>query len=160
MKLRKGKRISSATIDNVDQGIIDILTANGRATNQEIAASLGITPATVATRLSRMEEQKLMRVVTVTDFSAFGYNVLIAVGIRVFGRGAEDVARDLAKLPEVFSLNIMHGSYDIEMLVVLHEFEEIRMFLSDHVASIEGIYELSPGIAADITKFEFHVAPL
>ena len=61
MKLRKGKRLTGATVDDIDKGIIDILTGNGRATNQELASKLSITPATVSARLSRMEEQRIMK---------------------------------------------------------------------------------------------------
>jgi len=47
MKLRKGRHAAAATYDPVDKGIIEILTANGRATNQELAAKLSVTPATL-----------------------------------------------------------------------------------------------------------------
>jgi Lrp/AsnC family transcriptional regulator for asnA, asnC and gidA len=154
---------SSATIlglDTIDTAIIDILRSNGRATNQEIARCLSITAATVSARVRRLEESKSMRVVAVADFAAHGYKILIAVGVQVVGRDPADVARDLAKLPEVFSINLMCGPVDIELLVALREFEEINVFLADHVARIAGVSELHPGIAADIVKFEFSVAPL
>jgi len=99
-------------------------------------------------------------VVAVTDFAAHGYNLLIAVGVKVAGRDVQEVARDLARLPEVLSANIMNGAHDIEVLVALHDFAEINLFLLDHVAGIAGVDTLSPGIAADIVKFEFNVVPL
>ena len=160
MKLRKGKRIAGVTVDAIDKGIIRILTANGRATNQDIAAKLSIVPATVTSRLSRLEAERIMKVVAVTDFAAHGYNILIAISVRVKGRPVKDVANELAALPEVFSVNIMHGRYNIEILVVLHDFDEVRLFLVDHVSRIRGVDELDPGIAAEIVKFEFNVAPL
>lgn len=148
------------TLDELDRGIINILRSNGRATNQAIAHRLSVSAATVSARLRRLEESKAMRVVAVADFSAHGYNILMAVGIKVFGRDAGDVARDLAKLPEVFSIHLTNGPYDLELLVGLRDFDEINIFLTDHVAHISGVFELSPGIAADIVKFEFSVAPL
>lgn len=160
MQIRKGRRSASTGLDAVDDAIIDILRSNGRATNQEIAERLSITAGTVSARLHRLEESRAMKVVAVADFAAHGYSMLIATGVKVLGRLVTDVARDLAELPEVFSLHIMNGAYDIEMLVILHEFEEINTFLLDHVARIPGISEINPGIAADIVKFEFNVAPL
>lgn len=160
MQIRKGRRPASAGLDAVDNGIIEILKSNGRATNQEIADRLSITAGTVSARLQRLEASKAMKVVAVADFSAHGYKILIAVGVKVLGRDVAEVARDLSLLPEVFSLHIMSGGYDIELLVTLHEFEEINTFLLDHVSRIPGISEINPGIAADIVKFEFSVAPL
>jgi Lrp/AsnC family leucine-responsive transcriptional regulator len=101
-----------------------------------------------------------MRVVAVTDFAAHGYNLLIALGVKVQGRDIREVGKDLAKLPEVLSVNLMSGSHEIELLVALHDFPEINMLLSDHIAAIDGVSEISPGIAADIVKFEFNVVPL
>ena len=160
MQIRNGKTQGSPGLDELDIKIVDILRGNGRATNQEIADRLSVTAATVSARLRRMEEARVMRVVAVTDFSAHGYNVLIAVGVKVRGRAVSSVAKDLARLPEVFSVNVMHGSHQIELLVALHDFSEINIFLLDHVAGISGVAALSPGIAADIVKFEFNVAPL
>ena len=50
--------------------------------------------------LLRLEQLNAMRVVAVTDFAALGYDVLLAIGIEVEGRPAQDVAEDLAKLPD------------------------------------------------------------
>lgn len=160
MQIRNGKISPAPVLDELDNSIIDLLRANGRATNQEIAERLSVTAATVSARLRRMEDSRVMRVVAVTDFSAHGYNVLIALGVKVHGRDVRLVGRDLAKLPEVLSVNIMTGAHDLELLVGLHDFSEINMLLSEHIAAIEGVSELSPGIAADIVKFEFNVVPL
>lgn len=160
MRLRAGKPIAVAELDAVDTGIVEILRENGRATNQEIAERLSVTPATISARLKRLEESKALRVVAVTDFAAHDLNIVIAVGIKVYGRDAKDVGMDLAKLPEVFSINVMNGVNDLEMLVTLSRFEEISLFLVEHVAPIPGVSQIEPGIAADIVKFEFNVAPL
>lgn len=160
MQIRSGRTSPPTVLDALDNGIIDLLRVNGRATNQEIAERLSVTAATVSSRLRRLEEMGASRVVAVSDFAAHDYNVLIAVGVKVSGREVKDVARDLARLPEVFSVNIMNGAHDIEMLVALHDFSEINLFLLDHVAGIAGVDALAPGIAADIVKFEFNVVPL
>ena len=34
------------------------------------------------------------------------------------------------------------------------------MLLSEHIAAIEGVSQVTPGIAANIVKFEFNVVPL
>jgi Lrp/AsnC family transcriptional regulator for asnA, asnC and gidA len=148
------------SLDNLDGNIIEILRTNGRATNQEIAERLSVTAATVSARLQKMEDAKAMRVVAVTDFAAHGYNVIIALGVKVSGRGVQDVARDLADLPEVLSVNIMSGEHDIELLVALRDFCEVQQLLFDHIAGIEGVIHITSGVAVDIVKYEFNVVPL
>lgn len=160
MQIRSGKTHTPTTLDALDTNIIEILRCNGRATNQEIAERLSVTAATVSARLQRMDESRAMRVVAVTDFSAHGYNLLIALGVKVQGRDVREVGRDLAKFPEVLSVNAMAGAHDLELLVALHNFAEINIFLSDHISTVPGVYQIDPGIAADIFKFEFNVVPL
>lgn len=160
MQIKDGGSSNIPMLDDLDNGIINMLRENGRATNLEIAESLGITAATVSARIKRLEESRAMRVVAVSDFAAHGYEVLLAVGIKVAGRDVDDVATELSALPEVFSINKMHGRFDLELLVALKSFDEISMFMTDHVARIKGIDVLDAAVAYDVAKFEFNVAPL
>jgi Lrp/AsnC family transcriptional regulator, leucine-responsive regulatory protein len=147
-------------LDEVDRHIIAALQADGRATNQKIARSLKISPATVGARIRRLESINAMRVVAVTDFAALGYKVLLAVGIEVQGRAAEEVAQELAALEEVFAVHLVTGARDIEILVALRDLEELELFLLRDVAKIRGIRALSAGIAADVIKYDFDRAQI
>ena len=149
----------SYKLDELDLKIIAALKADGRATNQDIARGLKLAPATVSARIRRLEEVNAMRVVAVTDFAALGLDVLLAVGIEVQGRAAEDVAAELAKLPEVFAVHLVTGARDIEILVALRDFAQLQPFLLEDVAAVRGIRSLTAGIAVDIVKFEFDRTP-
>lgn len=160
MQMRSGRTMMPPSLDALDTNIIAILRTNGRATNQDIATQLSVTAATVSARLQKMEDGRVMRVVAVTDFAALGYNVIIALGVKVKGRAVQDVARELATFAEVLSINIMNGENDLELLVALHDISEAQYFLYDHIAKIEGVSQIASGIAVDIVKFEFNVVPL
>ena len=151
--------VDSYELDELDLKIIAALKADGRATNQDIARGLKLAPATVSARIRRLEELNAMRVVAVTDFAALGLDVLLAVGIEVQGRAAEDVAAELAKLPEVFAVHLVTGARDIEILVALRDFAGLQPFLLEDVAAVRGIRSLTAGIAVDIVKFEFDRTP-
>ncbi len=159
--MAKAKEVDHAVkLDAIDQKIIAILRKDGRATNQEVARRLGMAAATVSARIRRLEASKAMKVVAVTDFAAIGYKVLLAVGVQVQGRPAEHVAQDLAKLPEVFSVHVVTGARDIETLVALHDFDELHSLLLRDMAKIKGIRTIECGIAAEVVKYNFEVAPI
>jgi Lrp/AsnC family transcriptional regulator, leucine-responsive regulatory protein len=147
-------------IDEADRAIIDELRANGRATNQQIADRLDLTAATVSARIRRMEDANKLRVVAVSDFSAHGYNVLLEVAIEVDNRPASEVVAELAELPEVFAAHLVTGRYDIDLLVVLHDFDELPNLLLNKISKIRGIHSITPSIAVDIVKYKFDVAPI
>lgn len=147
-------------IDDVDRAIVEQLRVNGRATNQQIANSLGLTAATVSARIRRMEEADKLRVVAVSDFSAHGYNVLMEVAIEVDGRPASEVATELAEFPEVFAAHLVTGRYDIDMLVVLRDIGDLPHLLLDKFSKVKGIRSMVPAIAVDVIKYKFDVAPI
>lgn len=145
---------------DLDHSIITILKKDGRTSNQKIADMLGVTTSMVATRIRRMENAKAMKVVAVSDFSAFNYNVLLPIGVDVKGRRANDVAMDLAALEEVASVQLVSGKHDIEILVTLPSLEDMSDFLLTRVSKIKGIRRLEPSFAVDIIKYDFDVAPI
>ena len=133
-------------IDDVDRSIVDQLRVNGRATNQQIADRLGLTAATVSARIRRMEDANKLRVVAVSDFSAHGYNVLMEVAIEVDGRPASEVVSELAEFREVFAAHLVTGRYDIDILVALHDFDELPDLLLNRLSSVRGIRSMMPAI--------------
>ena len=150
----------SFNFDATDLNIVEQLRRNGRANNQQIAERLGLTATTVSTRIKRMEDANQLRVVAVSDFSAHGFNVLLRISVEVDGRPASDVAHELADMPEVFAVHIVTGRYDIDMLVALHDFEDLAHFLLDRLSGIRGIRSLTPAIVVDICSYQFDVAPI
>ena len=158
--MANGGKNNRYEFDETDRKILELLKANGRATNQKIARELKVSAATVSARIRQMEEAKALKVVAATDFAAFGYNILLAIGVEVQGRSAQAVAEDLARLPQVLSINLVTGAKDIEILLAAREFSELSEFLLTQVAAIRGIRSLSPSIAVDIVKYDFDVAPL
>jgi Lrp/AsnC family transcriptional regulator, leucine-responsive regulatory protein len=84
----------------------------------------------------------------------------LAVGIEVQERAAEEVATELAALSEVFAVHLVTGARDIEILVALHDIEELEPFLMKEIVKIRGIRSLTAGIAADVIKYDFDLAQI
>ncbi len=144
----------------LDNAIIEILKQDGRTSNQKIADMLGVTTSMVATCIRRMENAKAMKVVAVSDFSAFDYNVLLPIGVDVKGRKATAVAEDLAALDEVASVQLVSGKHDIELLVTLASLDHMSDFLLNKLSQVKGVRSLDPSFAVEIIKYDFDVAPI
>ena len=145
--------------DELDQQIIELLREDGRMSTQDVAKRLGSTSSTVRKRIRRLEEARVMRVVAVTDFSAAGYDVLLAIGIEVEHHNAEEVGRALAALPEVFSVTMTTGPHDLEILVAAQSFDDLATFLHEEVSQIPGIGRLVPGLTVEVYKYQSEVVP-
>ena len=139
-------------LDDTDQGIIDLLRDDGRMAYRAIARELEITEATVRARVRRLEESDTMRVVAVTDIEAAGFGMLLAIGVQVENRDPEAVARDLAAIAEVFSVNVVVGTHDIEILVVAPDSAGLNDLLSETLGRVTGVRRLTPALAVDVLK--------
>jgi len=156
-------RASHIDLDETDQAIIALLRKDGRLPYRAIARELNIAENTVRARVRRMEESDTMRVVAVTDIEAAGFGMLLAIGVQVEGRPPERVARDMAAIPEVFSVNVVVGAQDVEILVVARDQAALSELISDKLGAIPGVRRLTPALALDVLKNQpdwvpFHAA--
>lgn len=150
-------------LDDTDQAIIELLRLDGRMPYRAIARELDIAENTVRARVRRMEESDTMRLVAVTDIEAAGYGMLLAIGVQVEGRAPSSVARDMAAIPQVFSVNVVVGAQDIEILVVARDQADLSELISSKLGGIAGVRRLTPALALDVLKNQpdwvpFHAA--
>ena len=151
-------------LDDTDNAIIELLRADGRMSYRAMARELGLTENTVRARVRRLEDSDTMRVVAVTDIEAAGYGMLLAIGVQVESRSPEEVARELAKMIEVFSVNVVVGTHDVEILVVAQDQSALDELINRRLAGVPGVRRLTPALAVDVLKNQpdwvpFHDAP-
>jgi DNA-binding Lrp family transcriptional regulator len=156
-------RAEHIELDETDHAIIALLRKDGRLPYRAIARELDIAENTVRARVRRMEESDTMRVVAVTDIEAAGYGMLLAIGVQVEGRSPELVAREMAAIPEVFSVSVVVGAQDIEILVVAQDQAALSELIADKLGAIPGVRRLTPALALDVLKNQpdwvpFHAA--
>jgi DNA-binding Lrp family transcriptional regulator len=139
--------------DENDRRIVEKLRRNGRATHQEIAKELGLVPTTVSARIRRMEEAGMLSVVAVTDFAVHGFHVLIHLGIEVSGRDPLEIAEDLAKFDEIFSVYVVTGRFEVSAVLALPNVDELPQFILHKFSKVPGIRSVTQSIGLDIVKF-------
>ncbi|MBD2858333.1 Lrp/AsnC family transcriptional regulator [Spongiibacter sp. KMU-158] len=148
----------TGALDEMDFRIIEYLRRDGRMSFKALADALTTSEVTVRARVRRLEETNSLRVVAVTDYEAMGYSTMLAVGVQVEDRPAEDVARDLAQFPEVFSICQVVGHLDIETLAVAQDQEGISRLLT-RLAAVPGVRRLEPSVALDVLKNQSNWVP-
>jgi Lrp/AsnC family transcriptional regulator for asnA, asnC and gidA len=147
-------------LDSLDEQIIAAMRKDGRISNRDLAALLGLNEATIRTRLRRLEDSNIIRVVAIRDLAAMGHEYVAAVGVQVRGRSVADVAADLATIEKVLTVNITIGANDLEVQVVASDIQEMGHLLNDVLANVKGVARLTPGLALRVLKYESQWAPL
>lgn len=101
-------------LDKLDDQLIGLLRRDGRASLSNLAASLGVTRATVKARLDRLQaggEIAGFTVLTRADVAAHPVRGLMM--LEIAGRGAEKVAKALGLRRHVLAVHSTNGTWDL-----------------------------------------------
>lgn len=102
-----------ADLDDLDRRLIALLRTDGRAPVTTLARQLGVTRATVNSRLERLQESGRVLGFTVRMKDDHDDDVRAITLIEVEGRTTNDVIRALRGLPEIQSLHTTNGGWDL-----------------------------------------------
>jgi Lrp/AsnC family transcriptional regulator for asnA, asnC and gidA len=126
-------------LDEIDQQIVALLQQDGRIANVEIARELGLAEGTIRKRLDRLLTSGAIRIMAVADPAKLGYPTCIFIGLQIDLAQAEATAERLVSIPEVRSVSLVTGAYDMIVEVILPSDQQLLSFLLDKVAAIPGV---------------------
>jgi Lrp/AsnC family transcriptional regulator for asnA, asnC and gidA len=127
-------------LDDVDRGIIQALRTDGRANNSAIAAQLGVAEGTVRQRMRKLTEAGVVRVSALVNPEIISEHQLCVIGLKVEEtKRLEASALDVSRLPEVRSVAIVTGRYDLLAEVLVDSNHGLIRFLSESLAQVPGI---------------------
>jgi Lrp/AsnC family transcriptional regulator for asnA, asnC and gidA len=104
-----------------------------------MAQELNLAEATVRRRLDRLLSRSVLRIAALADATKTGLTTAAVIMVHVDLERVDETARLLASLPEVQSLSITTGRWDILAYCVFPSNEQLLSFLRDRVGSIPGV---------------------
>ena len=145
-----------AELDAIDKQIIAILSRDGRTTNADLAAALGVAPSTAHTRMRSLVDRGI-----ITGFHASvdhqrlgrGLQAMIGVALRPGARHDSIVAfaDEVRKLPQVVQLFFVGGVDDFMVHIAVADASEVREFVVEHLSAQQSVATTRTSIV-----FEYH----
>jgi Lrp/AsnC family leucine-responsive transcriptional regulator len=128
-------------IDDTDRNILNILQADARISNAEVARQVGMAPSAVFERIRKLEERGVIQGYTARiDPSAVGLGLLAFVFVRAEeGLGAPEAERRLAEIPEVLEVHHVAGEDCFLVKVRAADTESLGRLLRERFGTIETI---------------------
>lgn len=125
--------------DKLDRELIAYLREDGRAPISKLAAILGVTRATVQTRLDRLVESGAVLGFTIRAREDHGPDGVHAIMmIEVTGKSTTAVIKRLRGLPELRSLHSTNGKWDLVAQLTAENLTEFDRVLGE-VRVVDGI---------------------
>ena len=124
--------------------LLRILEKNGRLPIEDIAAMLDKTPTEVAAMLDEaLEKGYIHGFEALIDWEQAGVNLVEAViELRVTphkARGFDDIGMTIAQFDEVDTVLLMSGSYDLQVVIKGHSFQEIALFVAKRLSPLDDV---------------------
>ena len=124
--------------------LLRILEKNGRLPIEDIAAMLDKTPTEVAAMLDEaLEKRYIHGFEALIDWEQAGVNLVEAViELHVSprkSRGFDEIASVIASFDEVDSVKLMSGSYDLQVVIKGHSFQEIALFVAKRLSPLDDV---------------------
>ena len=151
-------------LDLIDRKILSELMKDGRLTNSELAAKVGLSPSSCWTRVRRLEgDGAIERYVAIISQAALGLSNFVFVEItlekhtdKVLDRFGAEVAR----MPEVLEANLVTGEYDYLIKVAVRDNADYERFLRERLYRIEGVRQTRSTFSLRALKWSTSVDPL
>jgi Lrp/AsnC family transcriptional regulator, regulator for asnA, asnC and gidA len=105
------------SIDRLDRQVIEALQENGRESFRKIAASLGVSEATVRNRYARLCRANVLQVTGVTNPLGLGFDAQAMIGIKTSGP-VDAVADEISDWREADYIVLTAGQFDLLVEVV------------------------------------------
>lgn len=125
--------------------ILAVLEENHRTTTESMAMQLNMTVEEVENSIKKLEKEKIIiSYPTLIDWNKIAgkENVVAMIDVKVTpqrGVGFDEIAEKIYRYPEVDSLYLMSGTYDLSVTLEGKTLREISMFVSNKLATIEGV---------------------
>jgi Lrp/AsnC family transcriptional regulator for asnA, asnC and gidA len=145
---------SSVQLDELDQSIVALMRREPDIASLDLARSLTVTEKTARLHLRRLYDLNVLRVVTMVNLPAVGLPFLTAAGVQVRGRAPTDVAREIASIAQVLTVNVVLGNQDLEIQIVTRTLRELADLLTNVIAKIKGVGSIVVGVAIRVLKHE------
>jgi DNA-binding Lrp family transcriptional regulator len=143
-------------IDELDIAILQILQADARISNAELARRVNLSPPATLARVRRLDDSGLINgYAALVDRRQAGYDMLCFVSVSLQLHDIEQVTgfRDaVGKMPEVLECHHVTGDYDYLLKIVAHNTKDLENFLLRKLTPIPGVARIHTSLVLNEVK--------
>lgn len=132
--------------------MIRLLQKDGRIPNTEIAKIIGISEATVRSRLNRLTSENIIQIVAVSNPLKIGFEIVGIIRIHAEIKKIDHITRELEALPEVWFIVHATGGSDIYTEFVTRSMDDLNDLLYRKINGIDGVIRTDTSLILNYIK--------
>lgn len=128
----------------MDNEILEILNEDSRRTPEEIAVMLGVDVETVKQKIAELERNKvIVKYNTIVNWDKTDREYVTAlIEVKVTpqrDQGFDAIAERIYKFPEVKSVFLMSGDYDLAVMIEGRTMKEVAFFVAEKLSVLDSV---------------------
>ncbi len=143
-------------LDTVDCQMIELLQKDGRISNTEIAKRIGISEATVRTRLNRLIKEEFIQIVAVSNPIKLGFDIVGNIRIHVDIKKMDKIIKELKMLKPLWFIVQTTGGTGIDTEFVVKSLEELNDLIFERINKIDGIIKTETSLFLKYIKRQYN----
>lgn len=148
---------SAKTLDEIDRRILTALQHDGRLTNQDLAARVGISPSPCWRRVRALETAGVIKAyAALVDPGSIGLDVSVFTQVSLDRQGEKNLQvfeQAVGAWPEIMECYLMTGDADYLLRVVVPDLAAYEKFLMQKLTRIPGIASIKSSFALRSVKY-------
>ncbi len=154
--------LKNTELDAIDRRIIRLLIEDASRSNNELAEKVGLSPAPLSRRLSRLYASGIIRQTVIVDPKAAGLGLQAFLEVtleRTVTKVAQRFIDQVSRMPEVLECHTVAGDFDFLLKIAVRDVGDYKRLLWVEFDKIAEIKTLRSTILIDSPKFEAGTLP-
>ena len=155
--------MTKSSLDRTDLRILEVLQADGRITNADLAGQVNLSASACLRRVQRLEQDGVITgYAAQVDPRAVGLGLQAFVRVQLERHDAESIAhfvQRVAESKEVVACHALTGDMDYLLHVVVEDLDHFSRFLLDRLLNESGVADVNSSFVLRTVK-QTHALPL
>jgi Lrp/AsnC family transcriptional regulator for asnA, asnC and gidA len=142
-------------LDQLDCQMIELLQKDGRISNTEIAKKIGMSEATVRTRLNRLIQDEYIQIVAVSNPIKLGFKIVGNIRIHVEIKKMDAIIEELKTLKPLWFVVQTTGGTGIDTEFVAKSLDELNELIFEKINKIDGVIKTETSLFLNYIKRQY-----
>ena len=142
-------------LDQIDCQMIELLQKDGRISNTDIAKEIGLSEATVRTRLNRLIKDKFIQIVAVSNPIKLGFKIVGNIRIHVEIKKMDRIIKELKNLKPLWFIVQTTGGTGIDTEFVVKSLDELNKLIFEKINKIDGVIKTDTSLFLNYIKRQY-----
>ncbi|WP_299255792.1 Lrp/AsnC family transcriptional regulator [uncultured Cytophaga sp.] len=133
----------SIKLDSIDKKILEILQANAKITNSQLATEIGLSPAPTLERVRKLENMGIIKSYHAeVERELLGIGTAVFVSVSLSGHKKHQImsfVQKMNEIPEVVECHHITGSGDFLLKILAKDINSYQKLILDKLVDIEEI---------------------